>query len=92
MDGQVVEAGKPFKVPNPGGGTDLMLCSHGPTAPRPHGPGRADDQLRVHRGPHMKSWKVVAPGAKPFTELELKLDARRAALDKAAKEAGRRQE
>lgn len=40
----------------------------------------------------MKSWKVVAPGAKPFTELELKLDARRAALDKAAKEAGRRQE
>jgi len=42
--------------------------------------------------PYLKSWKVVTPGAKPFTELELKLDARKAALDRAAKEAGRRQE
>ena len=87
MDGQVVEAGKPFKVPNPGGGIDLMLCPHDPKAPA--------EQV-INCGciaiPHMKSWKVVTPGAKPFTELELKLDARKAALDKAAKEAGRRQE
>ncbi len=37
----------------------------------------------------MKSWKVLTPGAKPFTELGLKRDARKAALDKAAKEAVR---
>lgn len=40
----------------------------------------------------MKRWKVVTPGAKPLTEQELKLDARKAVLDQAAKEAGRRQE
>ena len=87
MDGQVVDADKPFLVPNPGGGIDKMLCPHDPKAP--------PEQV-INCGciaiPHIKSWKVATPGAKPFTELELKLDARKAALDKAAKEAGRRQE
>jgi hypothetical protein len=40
----------------------------------------------------MKCWNVSTPGAKPFTELELKLDKRKADLDQAAKRAGRRLE
>ncbi|MBD9405405.1 hypothetical protein IB236_08670 [Acidovorax sp. ACV02] len=86
MDGQVVDAAASFKVPNPGGGIDLMLCPHDPKAP--------PEQV-INCGclaiPYLKSWKVATSGAKPFTELELKLDARKAALDKAAKDAGRRQ-
>ncbi len=87
MDGQVVDADKPFKVPNPGGGIDLMQCPHDPKAP--------PEQV-IHCGcislPWMKHWKVMTPGAKPFSKLELKLDGRKAALDQAAKRAGRRQE
>ncbi|MDP3887027.1 hypothetical protein [Hydrogenophaga sp.] len=87
MDGQVVEAGKLFKVPNPGGGFDMMQCPHDPAAPV--------GQV-IHCGcisiPWMKGWKVSTPGAKPFTERELKLDGRKAALDQAAKQAGRRRE
>lgn len=87
MDGQVVDAGHPFKVPNPGGGIDLMQCPHDPKAP--------PEQV-VHCGcvslPWLKTWQVMAPGAKPFTELELQLDGRKAALDQAAKRAGRRVE
>ncbi len=87
MDGQVVDADKPFKVPNPGGGINLMQCPHDPKAP--------PEQV-ICCGcialPYMKGWQVATPGAKPFTELELKLDGRKAALDQAAKQAGRRQE
>lgn len=87
IDGQVVEASKPFKVPNPGGGFDMMQCPHDPKAPV--------EQI-IHCGcisiPWMKGWKVMTPGAKPFTERELQLDGRKAALDQAAKKAGRRVE
>lgn len=87
MDGQVVDADKPFMVPNPGGGIDKMMCPHDPKAP--------PEQV-INCGciaiPYLKRWAVATPGAKPFSELELKLDGRKAALDQAAKEAGRRQE
>ncbi len=45
------------------------------------------------RGHHasLKGWAVATPRAKPFSELELKLDGRKAALVRATKEAGRRQ-
>ncbi|CAN5438786.1 hypothetical protein BH10PSE18_BH10PSE18_18980 [soil metagenome] len=87
MDGQVVGAGKAFKVPSAGGGFDMMQCPHDPKAPV--------DQV-INCGcvsiPWMKGWQVMTPGAKPFTKLELALDGRKAALDQAAKRAGRRQE
>jgi len=83
----VVDADKPFRVPNPGGGIDLMQCPHDPKAP--------PEQV-IRCGciaiPYMKSWAVATPGAKPFSELELRLDGRKAALDQAAKKAGRRLE
>lgn len=87
MDGQVVDADKPFKVPNPGGGIDLMQCPHDPKAP-------AEQVIKCGclSIPWMKSWQVATPGAKPFSEQELKLDGRKAALDQAAKRAGRRVE
>lgn len=99
MDGQVVDAGKPFKVPSMEGGFDLMQHPHDPTAPA--------DQV-ISCGcialPYKASWTdtshtrpplapdVTHPGAKPFTAQELKLDGRKAALDLAAKKAGRRTE
>jgi hypothetical protein len=87
MDGQVVDADKSFKVPSAGGGFDMMKCPHDPKAPI--------DQV-INCGcvalPFMKGWQVMTPGAKPFSELELKLDGRKAALDQAAKRAGRRLE
>lgn len=87
IDGQVVDADKPFRVPNPGGGIDLMQCPHDPKAP-------AEQVIRCGciAIPYMKSWAVATPGAKPFSELELRLDGRKAALDQAAKRAGRRLE
>ena len=87
IDGQVVGAKEPFKVPNPGGGVDLMQCPHDPRAPI--------EQV-IHCGcislPWMKEWDVATPGAKPFTKLELQQDGKKAALDQAAKRAGQRQE
>lgn len=87
MDGIVVDADKPFKVPVPGGGFDLMQCPHDPKAPV--------EQV-INCGcvalPWLKGWQVMTPGAKPFTERELQLDGRKAALDQAAKKAGRRKE
>lgn len=87
MDGQVVDADKPFLVPNPGGGIDKMQCPHDPKAPV--------EQV-VNCGcvalPFLKSWAVATPGAKPFSELELRLDRRKAQLDLDAKRAGRRRE
>lgn len=83
IDGQVVAAGEPFKVPNPNGGIDNMQCPHDPRAPV--------EQI-IHCGcisiPWMKHWKVMTPGAKPFSERELQLDGRKAALDQVAKRAG----
>jgi len=87
MDGQVVDADKKFKVPSAGGGFDMMRCPHDPKAPV--------DQV-INCGcvaiPFMKGWQVMTPGAKPFTERELKQDGRKAALDQAAKRVGRRTE
>lgn len=87
MDGQVVDVGKAFKVPNPGGGFDMMQCPHDPKAPIEQVISCGCVSL-----PYVKNWIVATPGAKPFSELELKLDGRKAALDQAAKRAGRRQE
>jgi len=74
-------------VPNPSGGFDMMKCPHDPKAPV--------EQI-INCGcislPWLKTWQVMTPGAKPFTERELQLDGRKAALDQAAKKAGRRQE
>lgn len=85
MDGQVVDVGTPFKVPNPGGGFDLMSGPHDPRAPA--------EQV-INCGclalPWIKQWQVMTPGAKPFSERELQLDGGKAALDAAAKRAGRR--
>lgn len=87
MDGQVVGAKESFKVPNPGGGFDMMKCPHDPQAPA--------EQV-INCGcvmlPTLKGWQVMTPGAKPFTKKELQQDGRKAALDQAAKRAGRRQE
>lgn len=87
MDGQVVDADKSFKVPSAGGGFDMMKCPHDPKAPIDQVINCACVAL-----PHIKGWQVMTPGAKPFSELELKLDGRKAALDQAAKRAGRRLE
>ena len=87
MDGQVVDADKPFKVPNPGGGFDMMQCPHDPKAPAEQVISCGCISL-----PYMKGWQVMTPGAKPFSELELQHDGRKAALDMAAKRAGRRRE
>lgn len=87
MDGQIVGAKESFKVPNPGGGFDMMKCPHDPQAPA--------EQV-INCGcvmlPTLKGWQVMTPGAKPFTKKELQQDGRKAALDQAAKRAGRRQE
>lgn len=85
MDGQVVDAGKTFKVPSMEGGFDMMLHPHDPTAP-------ADQNINCGciALPYRASWAVATPGAKPFSDLELKLDPRKAKLDQDAKRAGRR--
>ena len=87
IDGQVVDADKPFRVPNPGGGIDLMQCPHDPKAP--------PEQV-IRCGcialPFKSDWQVMTPGAKPFTERELRLDRRKAQLDQDAKRAGARRE
>lgn len=87
MDGQVVDADKSFKVPSAGGGFDMMKCPHDPKAPVDQVINCACVAL-----PFMKGWQVVTPGAKPFTERELKQDGRKAKLDQDAKRAGRRLE
>lgn len=80
IDGQVVGAKEKFSVPNPGGGIDKMNCPHDPNAPI--------EQV-IHCGcvmlPWKTSWKVKTPKAQPFSEKELAMDGRKAALDQAAK-------
>lgn len=87
MDGQVVDAGKTFKVPSMEGGFDMMLHPHDPTAPA--GQNISCGCIAL---PYRASWAVATPGAKPFSGLELKLDPRKAKLDQDAKRAGRRLE
>jgi hypothetical protein len=87
MDGVRVPVNGKFKVPNPNGGHDMMTGPHDPAAP--------PEQV-IHCGcvarPWRAGWQMQHPGAKPFTELERKLDGRKAALDQAAKRAGLRAE
>lgn len=87
VDGQVVGAKDQFSVPNPGGGIDKMKCPHDPNAPI--------EQV-IHCGcvmlPWKKTWKVKTPGALPFSEKELTMDGRKAALEQARKRTEGRQE
>lgn len=87
MDGQVVDAGKTFKVPSMEGGFDQMQHPHDPTAPAGQNINCGCIAL-----PYKASWAMATPGAKPFTGLELTLDPRKAKLDQDAKRAGRRLE
>lgn len=84
IDGQVVDVGKPFIVPTDSGPLKMMH-PHDPTAPI---------EEIINCGclslPFMKSWQVMTPGAKPFSQLELQRDGRKAALDQAAKRQGLR--
>lgn len=83
-DGQVVEVKKPFVLASDKGPVKMMH-PHDPTAPI---------EEVINCGciaiPWMKSWKVMTPGAKPFTELEIQGDGRKAQIDQAAKRAGAR--
>ena len=87
IDGQVVGAREKFSVPNPGGGIDKMDCPHDPNAPV--------EQV-IHCGcvmrPWKSTWKLTTPGAKPFSEKELAMDGRKAALEQARNRAGKNPE
>ena len=85
IDGQIVDAGKRFKLPSDNG-LVTMLHPHDPAAP-------AEEVINCGcvALPYLKNWQVLTPAAKPFTDLELKLDPRKAALDQAAQRAGLRQ-
>lgn len=84
IDGQVVDANKPFVLPSPNGPLKMMY---------PHDPAAPVEEV-INCGcislPFKSSWKVATPGAKPFSGLELKLDPRKAQLDQAARRAGLR--
>nr|WP_315237707.1 hypothetical protein [uncultured Albidiferax sp.] len=84
IDGQVVDVDKPFILPTNDGPLKIM-CPHDPKAPI---------EEVISCGclsiPFLKGWRVMTPGAKPFTELEVKLDARKAQLDQMAKRQGAR--
>jgi hypothetical protein len=84
-DGQVQDVDKPFVLPSHEGPVRMMY-PHDPTAP----PGET-----INCGclslPYRSTWKVATPGARPFSDDEIRLDGRKAALDQAAKRAGLRQ-
>lgn len=84
IDGQVVDASKPFTLPSHHGPIKMMH-PHDPTAP-------AEEVINCGciALPYKANWKVVTPGARPFTDLELRLDPRKAQLDQAARRAGLR--
>ena len=82
IDGQVVDVGKPFILPG-NDGPVKMMCPHDPTAPMEETINCACVAI-----PSMKGWQVMTPGAKPFSELEIKLDGRKAQLDQMAKRQG----
>ncbi len=87
MDGIRVPVKARFKVPNPNGGHDMMLCPHDPSAP-PEQVINCGCVARLWKA----GWQMQHPGAKPFSDLERRLDGRKAALDQAAKRAGLRAE
>lgn len=84
IDGQVVDVKQPFTLPSHNGPVKMMF---------PHDPAAPVEEV-INCGcialPFKASWKVATPGAKPFTELELRMDPRKAQLDQAAKRAGLR--
>lgn len=86
VDGQVQDVEQPFVLPSHEGPVKMMH-PHDPTAPV---------EEVINCGclalPFRSTWKVATPGAKPFSELELQQDSRKAALDQAAKRAGLRKE
>lgn len=86
-DGQVRDVDEAFVLPSETGPVKLMF-PHDPTAPAAE---------VINCGclalPFRSTWKVATPGAKPFTDRELQLNPRKAAVDQAAQRAGlRRQE
>jgi len=85
IDGQVVDVNKPFILPSYKGPVKMMF-PHDPTAPI---------EEVINCGcmaiPYMKGWQVMTPGAKPFTDLELAGDPRKAQLAQAAMRAAARQ-
>ncbi len=85
-DGQIQEVDQPFVLPSNDGPVKLM---------HPHDPQAPVEEV-INCGcvalPFKATWKVAVPGAKPFSELELRQDGRKAALDQAAKRAGMRRE
>ena len=85
VDGQIVDVGKPFVLPTDSGPVKLM---------HPHDPSAPIGEI-INCGcialPYMASWRVMTPGAKPFTDLEITGDPRKAQLDQAAKRGGMRQ-
>ena len=87
VDGQRVGATESFRVPSLKGGIDLMQHPHDPRAPAAQNINCGCISL-----PRVKGWQVMTAGARPFTEREIKLDPRKAALDKMAKAAGQRKE
>jgi hypothetical protein len=84
IDGQVQPVNKPFVLPSHEGVIHMM---------HPHDPAAPAAEV-INCGcialPFRASWSMATPGAKPFTDLELKLDGRKAQLDQAAKRAGLR--
>lgn len=83
-DGQVQDIDKPFVLPSEQGPVKLM---------HPHDP-RAPVEEVINCGclaiPYRASWKVATPGARPFSDDEIRLDHRKGLLDQAAKRAGLR--
>ncbi|MGE0446083.1 MAG: hypothetical protein AB7P99_12720 [Vicinamibacterales bacterium] len=84
-DGQVQDVDKPFVLPGHDGPVRLM---------HPHDPSAPVEEV-INCGclalPYRATWEMTTPGAKPFSEQELRLDGRKAAIDFAAKKAGLRQ-
>ena len=85
IDGQVQDVDQPFVLPSHEGPVKMMH-PHDPTAPI---------EEVINCGclaiPYRSSWQVMTPGARPFSDLELQQDPRKAALDQAAQRAGLRQ-
>lgn len=84
IDGQVQDVDKPFILPG-NDGVVKMMCPHDPAAPIEEIINCACLAI-----PYLKGWQVMTPGAKPFSELETKLDGRKAQLDQMAKRQGLR--
>lgn len=84
-DGQVQDVSKPFVLPG-NDGPVTMMYPHDPKAP-------ASEVINCGclALPYRATWEVSTPGARPFSDRELQLDGRKAALDQAAKRAGMRQ-